>query len=75
MRTSRCSCQGPVGIVTVPVGGFVEGILDIVHEVQHCESKLSGRSVDNHVEQLFCFSGPSLLRTFRSGAVNKESNN
>lgn len=35
MLALRCRCQGTVGVVAVPVGGFVEGVLDVVHEIQH----------------------------------------
>ena len=35
MITTRCGCQGAVGVVGVPMGGGEEGLLDIVHEAQH----------------------------------------
>ena len=36
--TSRCGRQCAVRVVPVPVGCFVEGILDIVHEPMHFRS-------------------------------------
>jgi hypothetical protein len=33
--TSCCGVQGAIGIVQVPVRGFVECILHILHEIQH----------------------------------------
>ena len=38
--TSRRGCQCAIRIVTIPVGGFVEGILDIVHEPKHFGSSV-----------------------------------
>ena len=32
----RCCCQGSIRIVAVQVGGFIKGVLDVVHEIQHC---------------------------------------
>ena len=40
--TLRCGSQGTVGVILLPIGSFVKGILDIVHEVQHCEPGFSG---------------------------------
>lgn len=35
-QTLRSGRQGPVRVVAVPVGGFVECILNVFHEIQHC---------------------------------------
>ena len=35
MLALGCCGQGSVGIVAVPMGGFIEGVLDVVHEIQH----------------------------------------
>ena len=40
--TLRCGSQGTIGIILLPIGSFVKGILDVVHEVQHCEPGFSG---------------------------------
>ena len=40
MLALRCCCQGAVGVIAVPMGGFVEGILDVVHEIQHVETRV-----------------------------------
>ena len=34
-NTSRCGCQCAVRIVPIPVGCFVECVLDIVHKPKH----------------------------------------
>ena len=34
-NTSRCGCQCTIRIVPIPVGCFVECVLDIVHEPKH----------------------------------------
>lgn len=38
-NTSRCGCQCAVRVVPIPVGCFVESILDIVHKPKHFRLK------------------------------------
>lgn len=41
--TLRCGSQGAIGVILIPIGSCGKGILDIVHEVQHCVLGFSGR--------------------------------
>ena len=52
MRRSRGGCQGAVGVVPVPVRGGEEGVLDIVHEVEHLADACGGGFISWELEEV-----------------------